>query len=102
MTDTAQQRAEAGKCSECGMSCLWGDYHPYAACLMFKQCHNSETVLANLRHVQAVARMGAIEEASNIVRDEANRCGSKAFVQVVMKTKLKRIADALDRLREGR
>ena len=24
------------------------EYHPYAACLMFKACHNSETVFANL------------------------------------------------------
>lgn len=28
------------------------EYHPYAACLMFKQCLNSETVRANLQAVR--------------------------------------------------
>lgn len=35
-------------CGECGMPCRAGEYHPFAACLMFKACHNSETVRANL------------------------------------------------------
>jgi len=35
-------------CQECGMECTPNEYHPYAACLMFKGCHNSETVRANL------------------------------------------------------
>ena len=36
-------------CIECGMMCEAVEYHPYAACLMFKQCLNSETVRANLQ-----------------------------------------------------
>ena len=39
-------------CAECGMGCNAGEYHPYAACLMFKQCRNSETVRANLQAVR--------------------------------------------------
>jgi len=35
-------------CGECGMPCATGEYHPYAACLMFRGCHNSKTVRANL------------------------------------------------------
>lgn len=35
-------------CTECGMPCAPAEYHPYAACLMFKGCHNSETVRSNL------------------------------------------------------
>lgn len=40
-------------CAECGMPCRAGEYHPFAACLMFKACHNSETVRANLAPLQA-------------------------------------------------
>ncbi len=35
-------------CGECGMPGRANDYHPYAACLMFKACHSSEVVRANL------------------------------------------------------
>lgn len=35
-------------CKECGMPVEQGEYHPYAACLMFKACGNSEIVQANL------------------------------------------------------
>ena len=34
------------------MVCEAVEYHPYAACLMFKQCLNSETVRANLQAVR--------------------------------------------------
>lgn len=40
-------------CGTCGMPCTPGEYHPYAACLMFKACHNSETVRTNLEAVRA-------------------------------------------------
>lgn len=35
-------------CGECGMICRPSEFHPYAACLMFKGCHDGETVRANL------------------------------------------------------
>jgi hypothetical protein len=42
-------------CIECGMICEAAEYHPYAACLMFKACHNSTIVTANLDGVRAHA-----------------------------------------------
>jgi len=36
------------ECKECGMAVRLGEYHPFAACLMFKGCKNSTTVRANL------------------------------------------------------
>lgn len=45
---------EGTKCAECGMP-VKDEYHPYAACLMFKACKDSETVKANL---DAVLREG--------------------------------------------
>jgi len=41
---------ETTTCAECGMP-VDNEYHPYAACLMFKSCHNSEEVKANLKAV---------------------------------------------------
>lgn len=42
-------------CGECGMPCTRAEYHPYAACLMFKACQNSDTVRANMQAVRAQA-----------------------------------------------
>lgn len=44
-------RRKLDDCAECGMWVTPGEYHPYAACLMFKACHNSETVRTNLAAV---------------------------------------------------
>lgn len=63
-------------CSECGMPCDPAEYHPYAACLMFKGCHNSATVRANLAPLAAAtARAEAAERERNVLR---------AFAQDVM------------------
>jgi len=35
---------DATICQECGMEVRRGEYHPYAACLMFKACGDRETV----------------------------------------------------------
>jgi hypothetical protein len=50
---------------ECGMPLLYAEYHPYAACLMFKACHDVETVQDNLDSVVAHGYQQAIEEGSN-------------------------------------
>lgn len=42
---------EMTPCAECGMPCRAGEYHPYSACLMFKSCHNGDTVRASLQDV---------------------------------------------------
>ena len=49
------------KCKECGMPVTTGEYHPYAACLMFKSCHDNEIVQANLDAVQAHGYQLAID-----------------------------------------
>lgn len=38
-------------CAECGMTVEPNEYHPYAACLMFKACYSAEVVRANLNAV---------------------------------------------------
>lgn len=41
-------------CAECGMPVDKATtYHPYAACLMFKACHSSDVVQANINAVVA-------------------------------------------------
>ena len=61
-------------CIECGMMCEAVEYHPYAACLMFKQCLNSETVRANLQAVRddsyQQGRVAGLREAAEMVEDD--------------------------------
>jgi hypothetical protein len=77
-------------CGDCGMPCEPGEYHPFAACLMFKACHRSDVVRANLQFVvdhgkgahltppaQAVD-VGAIREV--IAWMEDNACGEVAGI----------------------
>lgn len=35
-------------CQECGMDTAVNEYHPYAACLIFKGCHDAEVTRANM------------------------------------------------------
>lgn len=57
-------------CGDCGMPVAAGEYHPFAACLMFKACGNSDTVRANLAAVRLDATaefaktMSELESAS--------------------------------------
>jgi hypothetical protein len=53
------------ECKECGMLVEPGEYHPYAACLMFKACGDSSVVRANLVAVLAEGyeRAGEIHAA---------------------------------------
>src|SRR3546814_6537942 len=44
-------------CGDCGMPCASDEYHPYAACLMFKACHNTTIVRANLEAALASRRV---------------------------------------------
>lgn len=64
MTDSIP--SETITCGECGMPLPQAEsqfvYHPYAACLMFKQCHDSTVVQANLDGVVAHGYQLAIEE----------------------------------------
>jgi hypothetical protein len=47
-TSVTSETLSMEPCCECGMHVTIDQYHPYAACLMFKQCHDSEVVEANL------------------------------------------------------
>ena len=47
-------------CRECDMALRSPtEYHPYAACLMFKACHDGDTVRANLDAVRTSSAPGA-------------------------------------------
>lgn len=57
-------------CGECGMPCRPDEYHPFAACLMFKACHNSETVRANLEALRAEVELWRHKAATHKYRRE--------------------------------
>lgn len=46
------------RCAECGMPCKADEYHPYAACLMFKQYHDSAVCAKRARQRSIQIRMG--------------------------------------------
>lgn len=39
------------QCGDCGMIVTVTEYHPFAACLMYKTCHDSGIVRVNLINV---------------------------------------------------
>lgn len=51
-------------CAECGMCIAPMEYHPYAACLMFKGCHDAITVRANRDALVAHGYQMACEEGN--------------------------------------
>lgn len=58
-------------CTACGMPVQSGDhYHPHAACLMFRACHNSADVEANLRGVGVYHRLAALREVREMVKHD--------------------------------
>lgn len=40
------------QCNDCGMTVEPNEFHPYAACLMFKSCHDGEVVRKNLTAIR--------------------------------------------------
>lgn len=64
-------------CAECGMAVSPGEYHPFAACLMFKGCHDGDQVRANLAAVRGhAAQQDADKEwrpLENVLAAEAKR-----------------------------
>lgn len=55
MNDVVLMADSNHDCIACGMSVKPRAYHPYAACLMFRACHDGNVVDANL---QAVVEYG--------------------------------------------
>lgn len=45
-------KASDAICTECGMTVLHNEYHPYLACLAYKACLNPDTVHANIRAIR--------------------------------------------------
>lgn len=105
--DTAQRRAEMSHCRQCGMLCKIGEYHPYAACMMFSHCRDGDTVRANLSAVQQQTRRAALEEAQWEIEkfiDYSGGCvGTKNDPQVVAVNRFIEltVGPLLARLREG-
>ena len=62
-------------CKECGMALRCGEYHPYAACLMFKSCGNRDTVRNNLKDVLSHGKKRTALQKENIqlVRDNLRK-----------------------------
>ena len=58
-------------CAECGMSVdKTTTYHPFAACLMFKTCHDSAVVQANLDAVVFHGYQQAYDENPPVRRED--------------------------------
>lgn len=43
-------------CQDCGMACATREFHPFAACLMYRECGDARTVRTNLAAVLVIAR----------------------------------------------
>ena len=71
-------------CVECGMLCEAVEYHPFAACLMFKQCRDSATVRANLL----------------AVRDDSYQQGRVAGLREAEKYALQCLKELQDKIRD--
>lgn len=58
------------RCAACGMQVEGPAYHPYIACMLFKQTRDSRTVEANLR---AVVEYGMSAQIAGLPLDVAMR-----------------------------
>jgi len=68
-------------CGTCGMPCTPGEYHPYAACLMFKACHDSETVRANLEAVRGAPQPTQAQAGEVPMTDEQIERAAKKIAE---------------------
>lgn len=60
MNDPLRTDQQNTPCAGCGMQTNTPrEYHPHAACLMFRACHNADEVRANL---DAVIEYGRVKE----------------------------------------
>jgi len=62
-------------CGECGMSVEACEYHPFAACLMFKQCQNSKTVRDSLKSVAACGANNTISAIKELIDNTSTWSG---------------------------
>jgi hypothetical protein len=82
-------------CCDCGMTVSNGEYHPYAACLMFKACHDSETVRANLTAVMAYGAQdewnAALLAAAKVCRQQSAEFGWNGHIPEVCAQAIERL-----------
>lgn len=74
MSDThipSEKKVRCELCAECGMPVFSGEYHPYAACLMFRTCKDSEVVARNLEAVLEHGRLG-VKKRLGLNREVSN------------------------------
>ena len=84
MAEPTPTDAAMEPCGDCGMPCAQGEYHPYAACLMFKACHNSETVRANLNAVRAQPAPAASQKPPTQVQAGAVPLTERQIAQCIV------------------
>lgn len=62
-------------CAECGMLCTAREFHPFAACLMFKACRDGDKVRSNLEFLRerlaVAAPVARVEKHTGSLRDMA-------------------------------
>ncbi|WP_321946535.1 hypothetical protein [Paraburkholderia sp. J10-1] len=95
---------ELKPCAECGMHCEAGEYHPFAACLMFKQTRNAESVRANLKAVAEHAVAALPSDAAQSPIGFRTRVPGFAWVPWItddQETIKRTIQDALDHGHQG-
>lgn len=73
-------------CQECGMLVRGQEYHPYAACLMFKGCHDAETVRANLPPYVDLRRAYDLQEERLRVAEEKCRKLEEAIADTLSRS----------------
>lgn len=57
-TKITKKKMEEPACMGCGMQIDRHEYHPHAACLMFKSCKNDDEVRKNLEAVISYGKKG--------------------------------------------
>lgn len=68
---SSEKKVRCELCAECGMPVFPGEYHPYAACLMFRACKDSEIVASNLEAVLEHGRLG-VKKRLGLTREVSN------------------------------
>ena len=84
------------KCPDCGMSVQIGDWHPFAACLMYKGCGDKEVVEANLKSVMT-HRTDVVcreQENSDVESEQAYLTMATGGIRLPENDELIKLADA--------
>lgn len=94
---TPEEVATFAPCGTCGMPCAPGEFHPYAACLMFCGDGSAVVVRANLAAVVEYGAQAERERIANELRSDA----AGAPAGGVVRRRLLALADRLSPAPEG-